>query len=53
MTSLARAEMAALRGQRAEAQAHAEAASRQLPAGTPSWQRAQDLKAYINSRPRK
>lgn len=53
MTSLARAEMAALRGQRAEAQSHAEAASRQLTAGTPSWQRAQDLKAYINSRPRK
>lgn len=53
MTSLARAEMAALRGQRAEAQAHAEAASRQLTAGTPAWQRAQDLKAYINSRPRK
>lgn len=53
MTSLARAEMATLRGQRAEAQSHAEAASRQLPAGTPAWQRAQDLKAYINSRPRK
>ncbi|WP_296324526.1 M48 family metalloprotease [Reyranella sp.] len=53
MTSLARAEMAALRGQRAEAQAHAEAAARQLTAGTPAWQRAQDLKAYINSRPRK
>lgn len=53
MTSLARAEMAAIRGQRAEAQAHAEAASRQLTAGTPAWQRAQDLKAYINSRPRK
>jgi len=53
MTSLARAEMAALRGQRSEAQAHAEAAARQLPAGTPAWQRAQDLKAYINTRPRK
>jgi predicted Zn-dependent protease len=53
MTSLARAEMAALRGQRSEAQTHAEAASRQLQAGTPAWQRAQDLKAYINSRPRK
>lgn len=53
MTSLARAEMAAIRGQRAESQAHAEAASRQLTAGTPAWQRAQDLKAYINSRPRK
>lgn len=53
MTSLARAEMATLRGQRAEAQSHAEAASRQLPPGTPAWQRAQDLKAYINSRPRK
>jgi predicted Zn-dependent protease len=53
MTSLARAEMAALRGQRAEAQAHAEAASRQLTAGTPAWQRAQDLKAYINTRPKK
>ncbi|WP_425066114.1 M48 family metalloprotease [Reyranella sp.] len=53
MTSLARAEMATLRGQRAEAQSHAEAASRQLTAGTPAWQRAQDLKAYINSRPRK
>ena len=23
----------------------------QLPAGTPAWQRAQDIKAYINSRP--
>jgi predicted Zn-dependent protease len=53
MTSLARAEMAALRGQRAEAQSHAETASRQLTPGTPAWQRAQDLKAYINSRPRK
>ncbi len=53
MTSLARAEMAALRGQRAEAQAHAESAARQLTAGTPAWQRAQDLKAYINTRPRK
>jgi predicted Zn-dependent protease len=53
MTSLARAEMAAIRGQRAEAQSHAEAASRQLTAGTPAWQRAQDLKAYINTRPRK
>ncbi|TAJ25615.1 MAG: M48 family peptidase [Reyranella sp.] len=53
MTSLARAEMASLRGQRSEAQTHAEAASRQLQAGTPAWQRAQDLKAYINSRPRK
>ena len=50
MTSLARAEMAALRGQRAEAQAHADAAIRQLPAGTPAWQRAQDIKAYINTR---
>ncbi len=53
MTSLARAEMAALRGQRSEAQTHAETASRQLTPGTPAWQRAQDLKAYINSRPRK
>ena len=31
MTSLARAEMAILRGQRAEAQSHADAATRQLP----------------------
>ena len=53
MTSLARAEMAILRGQRAEAQAHAAAAERQLQAGTPAWQRAQDIKAYINSRPAK
>ncbi len=53
MTSLARAEMAILRGQRAEAQAHAASAERQLQPGTPAWQRAQDLKAYINSRPRK
>jgi predicted Zn-dependent protease len=51
MTSLARAEMAILRGQRGEAQAHADAAVRQLQPGTPSWQRAQDIKAYINSRP--
>jgi len=51
MTSLARAEMAVLRGQRAEAQAHADAASRQLQSGTPAWQRAQDIKAYINTRP--
>jgi predicted Zn-dependent protease len=51
MTSLARAEMAILRGQRAEAQAHADAAVRQLQSGTPAWQRAQDIKAYINSRP--
>ena len=53
MTSLARAEMAILRGQRAEAQAHADAAVRQLQAGTPAWQRAQDIKAYINTRPGK
>jgi predicted Zn-dependent protease len=51
MTSLARAEMAALRGQRSEAQAHADAAARQLQSGTPAWQRAQDIKAYINTRP--
>jgi len=53
MTSLARAEMAALRGQRAEAQTHADAAARHLQPGTPAWQRAQDIKAYINSRPRR
>ena len=53
MTSLARAEMAVLRGQRAEAQAHAGAAERQLRAGTPAWQRAQDIKAYIATRPRR
>jgi predicted Zn-dependent protease len=51
MTSLARAEMAILRGQRAEAQSHAATAERSLPPGTPAWQRAQDIKAYINSRP--
>ena len=50
MTSLARAEMAVLRGQRSEAQAHADAASRQLQSGTPAWQRAQDIKAYISTR---
>ena len=53
MTSLARAEMAVLRGNRAEAQAHAAAAAHALPAGTPAWQRAQDLTAYIDSRPKK
>ena len=53
MTSLARAEMAVIRGQRAEAQAHAATAERQLPQGTPAWQRAQDIKAYIDSRPRR
>jgi predicted Zn-dependent protease len=53
MTSLARAEMAVLRGQRAEAQSHADAAVRQLQSGTPAWQRAQDIKAYINTRPGK
>jgi predicted Zn-dependent protease len=53
MTSLARAEMAILRGNRSEAQAHAAAAERQLQAGTPAWQRAQDIKAYISTRPRK
>jgi predicted Zn-dependent protease len=53
MTSLARAEMAIIRGQRAEAQAHAAAAERQLQPGTPAWQRAEDIKAYINSRPRR
>lgn len=53
MTSLARAEMAVARGQRAEAKAHAAAAIRQLPAGTPAWQRAQDIQAYISSRPRR
>jgi predicted Zn-dependent protease len=51
MTSLARAEIAVLRGQRGEAQAHADTAMRQLQAGTPAWQRAQDIKAYINTRP--
>jgi predicted Zn-dependent protease len=50
MTSLARAEMALLRGQRSEAQAHADAATRQLQSGTPAWQRAQDIKAYISTR---
>lgn len=53
MTSLARAEMAILRGQRSEAQSHAAAAERNLQSGTPAWQRAQDIKAYINTRPRK
>lgn len=53
MTSLARAEMAVLRGQRAEAQSHAAAAERSLQPGTPAWQRAQDIKAYINARPRR
>ncbi len=53
MTSLARAEMAIIRGNRAEAQSHAAAAERQLTAGTPAWQRAQDIKAYISTRPRK
>ena len=53
MTSLARAEMAILRGQRAEAQSHAATAERTLPPGTPAWQRAQDIKAYIDSRPRR
>ena len=51
MTSLARAEMALLRGQRAEAQAHADQAARHLQSGTPAWQRAQDIKAYISTRP--
>ncbi len=50
MTSLARAEMALLRGQRAEAQAHADAATHQLQPNTPAWQRAEDIKAYINTR---
>jgi predicted Zn-dependent protease len=53
MTSLARAEMAVLRGQRSEAQAHAAAAVRQLPSGSPAWQRAQDIQAYISTQPRK
>jgi predicted Zn-dependent protease len=53
MTSLARAEMAILRGQRSEAQSHAAAAERSLKPGTPAWQRAQDIKAYINTRPRR
>lgn len=53
MTSLARAEMAIMRGNRNEAISHAAAADRQLPKGTPAWQRAQDIKAYIDSRPRK
>jgi len=51
MTSLARAEMAALRGNKSEAATHADAATRQLQSGTPAWQRAQDLRAYINTRP--
>jgi len=53
MTSLARAELAILRGNRAEAIAHAKAAARQLPPNTPAWQRAQDIQAYVASRPRK
>ena len=53
MTSLARAEMAILRGQRSEAQSHAATAERNLPPGTPAWHRAQDIKAYIDSRPRR
>lgn len=53
MTSLARAEMAVIRGNRAEATAHAASAERQLPAGSPAWQRAQDIAAYIKTRPRK
>jgi predicted Zn-dependent protease len=53
LTSLARAEMAIIRGQRAEAQAHAASAEHTLQPGTPAWQRAQDIKAYIDSRPRK
>ncbi len=53
MTSLARAEMSVLRGERAAAQAHAAAAVHQLTPGTPAWQRAQDIQAYINTRPRK
>ena len=53
MTSLARAEMAILRGQRAEAQSHAATAERSLQPGTPAWQRAQDIKAYISARPRR
>ena len=51
MTSLARAEMAIRRGQPTEAQALADSAVRQLKPGTPAWQRAQDIKAYIDSRP--
>ena len=53
MTSLARAEMAILARQRVRGAAHADAAARQLQAGTPAWQRAQDIKAYINTRPPK
>jgi predicted Zn-dependent protease len=53
LTSLARAEMAIIRGNRAEAQSHAATAERHLQQGTPAWQRAQDIKAYINSRPRR
>jgi predicted Zn-dependent protease len=53
MTSLARAEMAALRGNKSEAATHADTATRQLQAGTPAWQRAQDLKAYISTRQRR
>ena len=53
MTSLARAEMALLRGQKNEAASHADAASRQLQSGTPAWQRAQDIRAYISTRPRR
>jgi predicted Zn-dependent protease len=53
MTSLARAEMAVLRGNRSEAQSHAAAAVSQLPRDTPAWHRAEDIKAYINSRPRR
>jgi predicted Zn-dependent protease len=53
MTSLARAEMSILRGERSAAQAHAAAAVRELQPGTPAWQRAQDIKAYIDTRPKK
>lgn len=50
LTSLARAEMAILRGQRSEAVAHASQAERQLTPNTPAWLRAQDIKAFVESR---
>ncbi len=44
LAQLAQAELATRRGKKAEARSFAERAQKQLPPGTPPWQRAEDIK---------
>ena len=49
MTDLATAEVFLLKGDRQAAVYKATAAERALPRGSPGWQRATDIKGYIES----